>query len=507
MELSSPQLVCFLLLPLSLCLFFLYRSWSERSRCTGLKPYPLLGLLPQFLKNRHRFLDWITDVLVHSPTHSMTFRSPGQVGGVITANPSNVEHVLKSNFENYPKGERSFRMLVDFLGHGIFNSDGEEWKGQRKQASYEFSKRSLRNFMVDTMQSEIAHRLLPLMRRAGEKGETMDLQSVLERFAFDSICKVAFDEDPACLAEDAVADATSSSFMRAFEEAQNLIVGRFMDAFEITWRVKKLLDIGSERRLRELLAVVHGYAMRIIRARKEKASELDEHHDLLSRFASNKNNSEEFLRDIVTNFLVAGRETTSSALTWFFWILSTRPDVEKKILDEVRSVRTINKNTSETFSFDELREMHYLHAAVTESMRLYPPVPIDTQSCLEDDIMPDGTFVGKGWFVTYSAYAMGRLEDIWGRDCNEYKPERWLENGVFRPESPFRFPVFHAGPRMCLGKEMAYVQMKSIVACVVERFEIDVVGKEKTPEHVLSLTLRMKGGLPIKVKEKVKQCC
>ncbi|URD88613.1 cytochrome P450 [Musa troglodytarum] len=325
--------------------------------------------------------------------------------------------MLKSNFENYPKGERSFRMLVDFLGHGIFNSDGEEWKCQRKQASYEFSKRSLRNFMVDTVQSEIAHRLLPLLRRAGEKGET-----------------------------DTVGDATSSNFMRAFEEAQNLIVGRFMDAFEITWRVKKLLDIGSERRLRELLAVVHG-------------------------------------------------------------ILSTRPDVEKKILEEVRSVRIINKNTSETFSFDELREMHYLHAAVTESMRLYPPVPMDTQSCLEDDTMPDGTFVGKGWFVTYSAYAMGRLEDIWGRDCNEYKPERWLENGVFNPESPFRFPVFHAGPRMCLGKEMAYVQMKSIVACVVERFEIDVVGKEKTPEHVLSLTLRMKGGLPIKVKEKVKQCC
>ncbi|URD88607.1 cytochrome P450 [Musa troglodytarum] len=333
----------------------------------------------------------------------MTFRSPGQVGGVITANASNVEHMLKSNFENYPKGERSFRMLVDFLGHGIFNSDGEEWKCQRKQASYEFSKRSLRNFMVDTVQSEIAHRLLPLLRRAGEKGETMDLQSVLERFAFDSICKVVFDEDPACLAEDTVGDATSSNFMRAFEEAQNLIVGRFMDAFEITWRVKKLLDIGSERRLRELLAVVHGYAMQIIRGRKEKAPELNEHHDLLSRFASNKNKSEEFLRDIVTNYLVAGRESTSSALTWFFWILSTRPD-----------------------------------AAVTESMRLYPPVPMDTQSCLEDDTMPDGTFVGKGWFVTYSAYAMGRLEDIWGRDCNEYKPERWLENGVFNPGVPCR---------------------------------------------------------------------
>ncbi|KAF3327233.1 Cytochrome P450 94C1 [Carex littledalei] len=59
---------------------------------------------------------------------------------------------------------------------------------------------------------------------------------------------------------------------------------------------------------------------------------------------------------------------------------------------------------------------------------------------------------------------MGRLEDIWGKDCMEFKTERWIdENGVFKPESPFRYPIFHAGPRMCLGKEMAYIKMKSIV--------------------------------------------
>jgi cytochrome P450 len=61
---------------------------------------------------------------------------------------------------------------------------------------------------------------------------------------------------------------------------------------------------------------------------------------------------------------------------------------------------------------------------------------------------------------------MARLEEIWGNDCMEYRPERWLdEEGVFRPESSFKYPIFHAGPRMCLGKEMAYIQMKSIVAC------------------------------------------
>lgn len=202
----------------------------------------------------------------------------------------------------------------------------------------------------------------------------------------------------------------------------------------------------------------------------------------------------------MTNFLLAGRETTSSALTWFFWLVSARPDVQWKIVDELRSVRAAA--VDRMLGFDELREMHYLHAAITESMRLYPPVPLDTQSCREDDVMPDGTFVGKGWQVSYSAYAMGRLPDIWGPDCEEYRPERWLEDGVFRPESPFKYPVFHAGPRMCLGKEMAYIQMKSIVASVLERYQFQVVGKDGSPESILSFTLRMKGGLPVQFRKR-----
>ncbi|XP_031273348.1 cytochrome P450-like [Pistacia vera] len=135
-------------------------------------------------------------------------------------------------------------------------------------------------------------------------------------------------------------------------------------------------------------------------------------------------------------------------------------------------------------------------------MRLYPPVPIDTKACSNDDILPDGTFIGKEWFISYHTYAMGRIESIWGENCNEYLPERWLENGIYRPENMFKFPVFHAGPRMCLGKDMAYIQMKSIAASVIERFVIDVQNRDKFPEHVLSLTLRMKDGLHVRVKER-----
>ncbi|KAK1293962.1 Cytochrome P450 94A1 [Acorus calamus] len=420
-----------LILSLSLLLLgYRRRRLSKKTPASPaglLSPYPFLGVLPQFINNRHRFLEWLVEILSSHPTHNVDFRTPGNVHGIITASPATVEHVLKTNFGNYPKGERTVSMTSDLLGLGIFNSDGEEWKSQRKTASFEFNKRSLRAFVVDAVRDETLERLVPVLRRASEEGRPID------RFAFDNICKVVFDEDPAWLG-----GGGGDEFMRAFTDAQRISADRFMSALPFTWRLKRLCNVGSERRLKESMAVVREFVTRVIQSRKTRESSRAEHADLLSRFDEAGKYSEEALRDIVVNFMVAGRETTSSALTWFFWIVSSRPDVVAKVLEEIR------------------------------------------------------------------AYVMGRLESIWGKDCLEYRPERWLgeEDGVFKAESPFKYPVFHAGPRMCLGREMAYTQMKAVAACVIERFVMEAVEKVEEPEYVISLTLRMKGGLWMRVKEK-----
>ncbi|WVZ68494.1 hypothetical protein U9M48_017428 [Paspalum notatum var. saurae] len=514
MEFSSPALELVLLLVLILLpvLSFLHlrKDAKQQPSAQGLKVYPLLGTLPHFLKNQHRFLEWTTGIMVRDPTHTMSVKALGLTGVAITANPANVEHIAKTNFANYPKGELAVSMLEDFLGHGIFNSDGDQWLWQRKAASYEFGKRSLRDLVVDAVRFEATDRLLPLLDRATCDGRTLDVQDVLERFAFDSICRVAFGEDPACLAEESMAAPQSAEFMRAFNDAQSAIMARFMSPVKSLWRLKRLLNMEPERRMRSALRAIHGYADRIVRERRERAEAgmACRDDDFLSRFAASGEHSDDSLRDVVTNFLLAGRDTTSSGLSWFFWLISTRPDVEDRIVREIRAVRARSRHgstgPSPTFSFDELRDMHYLHAAVTESMRLYPPVAMDMHGCKEDDVLPDGTFVGKGWLVSYSAYAMARVEDIWGKDCEEFKPERWLggDDGAFRPESPFKYPVFHAGPRMCLGKEMAYIQMKSVIACVLERFIFRFVGGERRPGLVLSLSLRMEGGLPMQVSKR-----
>ncbi|KAK2981605.1 hypothetical protein RJ640_000986 [Escallonia rubra] len=100
----------------------------KSSTTTGFKIYPLLRTLPEFLLNSHRVLEWTTGILSTCPTNTAVFCRPGKVQVVFTTNPSNVKHMLKTNFKNYLKGTRFTSLLEDFLSRGIFNSDGHVGK-------------------------------------------------------------------------------------------------------------------------------------------------------------------------------------------------------------------------------------------------------------------------------------------------------------------------------------------------------------------------------------------
>ncbi|XP_038982247.1 cytochrome P450 94A1-like [Phoenix dactylifera] len=487
--LSSSCLFLFCILASALLLLF-----KKPSSPTILQSYPLIGTLPHFIKNCNRVLEWSTELLAASPTATVTVAPM-----VFTANPSNVEHVLKTNFDNYPKGGSIVSALHDFLGRGIFISNGEQWKVQRKTASFEFNTKSLRAFVLHAVRREAVGRLVPLLRRASRSGEVVDLQDVFERFAFDNICSLVFDQDPSCLLG---GNEEGERFFHAFDEAAHLCIDRAKQALPLVWKLKKWLDVGSERRLRESMSTVHEFVDMFIYLKRRRGAGDGGDDDLLSRFVKNGEQSDEFLRDFLISVVLAGRDTTPAAITWFFWELSSRPDVVEAIREELRSIRSKQgeKRTDEVFALEELRGMHYLHAAISESLRLHPAVPLLPRVCERDDKLPDGTKVCKGWTVMYNSYAMGRDEGIWGEDCKEFRPERWLEEGEFQAVSAFRYPVFHAGPRMCLGKDMAVIQMKALTAIILEGFEMELV--EERGKHQLSVSMRMEGGLPMRFRER-----
>ncbi|KAG1330984.1 cytochrome P450 94C1 [Cocos nucifera] len=439
--------------------------------------------------------DWYTHLLRESPTGTMDIHV---LGNTITAKPDNVEYMLKTRFDNFPKGKPFSSLLGDLLGRGIFNVDGESWQFQRKMASLELGSVSARSYAFDIVSTEIRRRLLPLFTtisyRSTAADSVIDLQDVFRRFAFDNICKISFGLDPGCLD----VSLPMSEFAAAFDTASRLSAGRATAVAPAVWKLKRLLNVGSEREMRCAIRMVNVLADEVITQRRKLgfASNLD----LLSRFMGSIDD-DRYLRDIVISFLLAGRDTVASGLTSFFLLLSKNPAVTAAIRDEIADVMG-GSGDDEVASLKQLKEMHYVHAAMYESMRLYPPVQFDSKFCVEDAVLPDGTFVRKGTRVTYHPYAMGRMESIWGPDCEEFKPERWLHDGKFVPESPFKYPVFQAGLRVCLGKEMALMEMKAVIVSVVRSFDVQVLDGGRPPKFAPGLTASIRGGLSARVRRR-----
>lgn len=434
--------------------------------------------------------DWYTHLLRQSPTRTIHIHV---LSNTITANPDNVEHILKTRFENYPKGKRFSSILGDFLGRGIFNVDGDLWRFQRKLASVELGSMSVRSFSFHIVSAEVRRRLLPLLDSVADTGQVLDFQDVLRRFAFDNICKISFGLDPGCLE----LSLPMSEFAAAFDTASRLSAWRAAATAPAVWKAKRFFNLGSERELRRAIRLVHLLADEVIRQRRKHG--FSSSRDLLSRFMASIDD-DRYLRDIAISFMLAGRDTVSSALTSFFMLLSQHPAVQSRIRTEIDQVMGSSGDAAAVASYDQLREMHYVHAALYENMRLYPPVQFNSKFSVDDDMLPDGTFVSRGTRVTYHAYAMGRTEELWGTDCREFRPERWLKNGVFAGENPFKYPVFQGGLRVCLGKEMALMEMKTVIVSVVRGFEVEMVDGRRPPKFSPGLTASLGGGLPVRVR-------
>lgn len=428
--------------------------------------------------------DWHTHLLKNSPTRTVHIHV---INNIITANPDNVEYMLKTRFDNFPKGKPFSAILGDFLGRGIFNVDGDSWRFQRKMASLELVHVSLRDYALEVVNHEIDSRLLPLMKSIAREREVVDLQDVFRRFSFDCICRFSFGLDPRCLE----LSLPLPEFAVAFELASRLSAERAMAASPLVWKVKRWLNIGSERKLRRAVGVVNVLAQEVIRQRRSVG--FHDQKDLLSRFMVSVSD-ETYLRDIIVNFLLAGRDTVGSALTSFFWLVARHPEVGAAILKEADRVMGHEKKIT---SYEEIRELHYLHAAVHESMRMYPPVQLDSKFCLENDVLPDGRFVKKGTRVTYHPYAMGRIEDIWGADCLEFKPERWLRDGIFCPENQYKYPVFQGGVRVCLGKEMALLELESVAISLLREYSVELLHYGPVPVFSPGLTATYRDGLRV----------
>jgi cytochrome P450 len=255
----------------------------------------------------------------------------------------------------------------------------------RKTFSHLFKTSLMKTVMYETF---IKHgkEVIDQLSIISETNKPINIQQLFYKYTLDSIGEIAFGKNIGSMQEE-------SKVSKAFDNALNCVERR------VSWPFWKFTP---DFLLSKSISILNNYSFNLIKERREDSNIINK-SDLLSSYIMNTKEDDIYLKDVIMNFLIAGRDTTGQTLTWLFYLLSINLNVQKILLEEIDSKLNVNIPT-----FDQLKTMPFLENVINETLRLYPPVPVDPKCALNDDVLPNGTFIPKGTIVFWSAWIMGR---------------------------------------------------------------------------------------------------
>ncbi|CAH8369283.1 unnamed protein product [Eruca vesicaria subsp. sativa] len=506
---ASIFLFCFLVF----CYFLNKKTYGYLYIKNALQSYPwnwpVLGMLPAVLVRLNRIDDAIS--IIEKTNLTFLFKGPwfARMDALITVDPANIHHILTSNFSNYVKGPE-FKEIFDIYGDAIFVTDGEIWKNIRMSSQARLNHQGFQNLSMSVITSKIKNVLLPLFSRFSEDGTVVDLQDVFRRFMFDVSLVIVSGSDPQSLSF----EMPEVEFAEAFDNAGEAILLRHVIP-RFFWKFQRWMRLGQEKKLIEAGATFDRICAKYIDAKREeiRSQGIDHDHDHsngesddvltyfikldTSKYEHLDPSNDKFIGEILLSFIFAGRDTTATGFTWFFGLLTKNPNVEAKIRQEINTNLPKERPWSAIDHKEFLNKLVYLHAALYEAMRLYPPIPFERKSPIKSDVLPSGHKIGANSNILIPIYALGRIRSVWGEDAWEFKPERWIsETGGLRHEPSSKFLAFNSGPRTCPGRHLAMVTMKTVAVEILQNFDINLVKGHKI-EPRPRLALQMNHGLRV----------
>lgn len=427
---------------------------------------------------------------------------------MITCEPADTEYILQTAFDKFVKGPKLQEAFEELLGHGIFAVDGSVWAEHRKAASHLFATGKLRVFQEHVFAKD-AKLLADILDEKCRLGAEVDLQALMYSLTFDSFCDLAFGVSFDSLSEVARTNK-KPPFLAAFDDL-TLITGlRFYRPF---WRIMRLFRIGEEGHAANCARIVHSTVDRLARRALDLTeAEVAARDDLLSMYIvfarehGNKELSLDYLRDACCNMILAGRDTSACTLTFFFRLMHHFPATRDKLEAEID--RLMAQSDGSPLTYERLKDFVFLDACILETLRLFPPVSADFKVCEEDCTLPSGMKVRKGDLMYWHIGGTQRNPKYWD-DGEAFRPERWIDKtdkALQAPESKqvFYFPAFNGGPRLCLGKRMALIEIKNAVITIMHRrlrFEMtDKTDDIRSWKYMVSAAvISYKGGLHGKI--------
>ena len=393
---------------------------------------------------------------------SFFIRDPAVVNAI---NVTHAKHIHK------PKVVK--QMWKPFLGEGLVPNDGESWKRQHKLIMPGFHK-----MRVDAYAPTMAAYTRDMIR-GWKNGEQRDFRKEILALALRVVAKTLFDTD---LAHDS----------ETVHEAMQDIGEALIDHAQTPIPTPRWWPSERNRRMVRALDAMDGVIERLVAARRKDRKDRG---DLMSHivFATDEKGSmsDEQMRDELMTLIFAGHETTAHTLTWAWYLLATNRDKLMKAQHEIDE--TIGNRA---IGVDDLRKLPYLEMCLKESLRRLPAVWIYAREAQEDLRLGD-YFFPKGAILAVSPLATGRNPKYFDAPL-EYRPERWTRE--FERQLPKgAYVPFAAGPRVCLGKQFAMMEMRIILGTLIQNVDINVLeGFE--PDFVAELSLNPGArGMPMKV--------
>ncbi len=391
--------------------------------------------------------------------------------------PDHILQVLQTNAANYRKG-RDYRILRLSLGEGLLTSEGALWQRQRKMTQPAFQSQQIAGFMRIMEEQTLA--MLRKWERHAANGEAFDALPELMRLTLNIVSQALF-------------TASLESDIVCIQEA--LTVGRDYSV-ERAWsvvRIPQWLPTPGNRRHQASLARFHSVIDRIIAQRRASSEHVN---DLLTILVNARDEngapmSAKQLRDEVATLLTAGHETTTLVLAWIFYLISTRPDVVERIVEEIGFLN------GRAPAYEDLSRLRYTRMVAEEAMRLYPPVWVLSRTAEADDVIGDFR-IPAGSEILIFPYVTHRHPQWW-QDPDRFWPERFLpQNSQGRPRGAYL--PFGAGPRTCVGLNFAMTEILVALALILQRFRPELAVDPDQVRMEPSVTLRPAPGVPIRLR-------
>ncbi|XP_065366485.1 cytochrome P450 4d2-like [Calliphora vicina] len=407
------------------------------------------------------------------------------------------------------KKSRLYDFIVGWLGRGLLMSWGKKWHSRRKIITPTFHFKILEQFVeiFDQQSSVMVNKLY----------EKADGKTEIDIFPVVCLCALDIITETAMGVKVNAQEKSGLEYVQAIANMSRISANRVFSPLQRTDFLFRLTAPKLFKETQRCISKLHKFTIDVIEQRRSALEQSIKNGSLKKETEDSDLNTKkrmalldvllqstingtaltnEDIREEVDTFMFEGHDTTTSGIAFALYLIARHPEVQEKLLEEIKHVLGTDKY--KPVAFRDLQDLKYMELVIKETLRLYPSVPVIGREITEDTVVGD-VVIPANTSVNINLFAVMRDSDYFD-EPNAFKPERFSDD-CNQKVNPFAYTPFSAGPRNCIGQKFATMEMKSTISKMLRHFELLPLGPDAKP--IINLILRSSTGVHIGLRPRV----